>query len=167
MLLRPLLSCDHEPLAALLQRIEAFNAEEFGVALELIDETLQNPERSTYRFIVAVEEREENEKAYFGYVCFGPTPMTRHTYDLYWIVVDPDQRGKGIGRELLRALTATLSHNGGRILRVETSSSEMYRSAKDFYKRAGFVEGGRIPNFYKDRDDLIIYYKVVQPVDSG
>jgi ribosomal protein S18 acetylase RimI-like enzyme len=154
-------------LAALLQRIEAFNAEEVGVAVELIDETLQNRERSTYRFIVALEEGEEDEKAYFGYVCFGPTPMTRHTYDLYWIVVDPDQRGKGIGRELMRALTATLAHNGGRILRVETSSSEMYRSAKGFYKRAGFVEGGRIPNFYKDHDDLIIYYKVVEPVDSG
>ena len=137
------------------------------MAVELIDETLQNRERSTYRFIVALEEGEEDEKAYFGYVCFGPTPMTRHTYDLYWIVVDPDQRGKGIGRELMRALTATLAHNGGRILRVETSSSEMYRSAKGFYKRAGFVEGGRIPNFYKDHDDLIIYYKAVEPVDSG
>ena len=159
--------CDREPLAALLQRIETFNAEEVGVAVELIDETLQNRERSTYRFIVALEEGEEDEKAYFGYVCFGPTPMTRHTYDLYWIVVDPDQRGKGIGRELMRALTATLAHNGGRILRVETSSSEMYRSAKGFYKRAGFVEGGRIPNFYKDHDDLIIYYKAVEPVDSG
>ncbi len=137
------------------------------MAVELIDETLRSSERSTYRFIVAVEEGDQDEKTYFGYVCYGHTPMTRHTYDLYWIVVDPAHRGKGVGRELLRALTATLAHNGGRILRVETSSSEMYRSAKGFYKRAGFVEGGRIPNFYSDRDDLIIYYKVVEPADRG
>jgi ribosomal protein S18 acetylase RimI-like enzyme len=163
--LRPLVPNDREPLVALLQRIDAFNAADIGVAVELIDETLKNPERSTYRFIVAVEESEGDEKTYFGYVCFGHTPMTRHTYDLYWIVVDPAHRGKGIGHELLRALTATLAHNGGRILRVETSSSEMYRAAKGFYKRAGFVEGGRIPNFYKDRDDLIIYYKAVEAAD--
>jgi hypothetical protein len=94
---------------------------------------------------VAVEEGEGEEKTYFGYVCFGHTPMTRQTYDLYWIVVDPGHRGKGIGQELLRALTATLAHNGCRILRVETSSSVMYRSAKGFYKRAGFVEGGAHP----------------------
>ncbi len=137
------------------------------MAIELIDETLRNPERSTYRFIVAVEEGTGEENAYFGYACFGATPMTRHTYDLYWIVVDPDQRGKGIGHHLLRALTATVAHSGGRILRVETSSTELYRSAKGFYKREGFVEGGRIPDFYSDRDDLIIYYKVVEPADSG
>jgi hypothetical protein len=41
---------------------------------------------------VAVEEGEGDEKTYFGYVCFGHTPMTRHTYDLYWIVVDPGHR---------------------------------------------------------------------------
>lgn len=137
------------------------------MAIELIDQTLQNPEGSTYRFIVAVEECKGEENACFGYVCFGATPMTRHTYDLYWIVVDPNQRGKGIGHHLLRALTATVAHSGGRILRVETSSTELYRSAKGFYKREGFVEGGRIPDFYSDRDDLIIYYKVVESEDSA
>jgi ribosomal protein S18 acetylase RimI-like enzyme len=156
---------DREPLVALLQRIEGFKPADVEVAVELIDEALQKPERSTYRFIVAVDEGEGDERAYFGYVCFGPTPMTQHTYDLYWIVVDPEHRGKGVGHALLRALAATLAHNGGRILRVETSSSEMYRSAKGFYKREGFIEGGRIPNFYGDGDDLIIYYMVVEEAD--
>lgn len=41
-----------------------------GVAVELIDETLENPDRSTYRFIVAVEQGEGDEKTCFGYVCF-------------------------------------------------------------------------------------------------
>ena len=158
---------DREPLVALLQRIEGFRPADVDVAVELIDETLQNPERSTYRFILAVEDGDRDEKTCFGYVCFGATPMTRHTYDLYWVVVDPDCRGKGVGRELLRALTATLAHNGGRILRVETSSSEMYRAAKEFYKREGFVEGGRIPDFYSEGDDLIIYYRVVGDKDGA
>jgi len=136
------------------------------VAVELIDEALKDPAGTTYRFIVAVEE-EGGERAYFGYACYGATPMTAHTHDLYWIAVDPAHRGKGIGRSLLRAMTASLAHNGGRILRVETSSSEMYRSAKSFYRREGFVEGGRIPDFYSPGDDLIIYYKVLAPPDGA
>jgi len=138
-----------------------------AVALELIDEALRDPGVCSYRFIVALEEGEGEAPGYFGYVCYGATPMTESTYDLYWIAVDPAQRGKGIGRSLLRALTASLAHNGGRTLRVETSSSEMYRSAKSFYRREGFVEGGRIPDFYRPGDDLIIYYKTLVPPEQS
>ena len=31
----------------------------------------------------------------------GQRPMTDAVYDLYWIVVDPSQKGKGIGKALL------------------------------------------------------------------
>jgi len=30
-----------------------------------------------------------------GYICYGPTPMTDGTYDLYWIASDPRVRGQG------------------------------------------------------------------------
>lgn len=42
--------------------------------------------------------------------------------------------------------------------RVETSSSEKYQAARDFYARKGFIPAGRIPDFYAKGDDLMIYY---------
>jgi len=35
-----------------------------------------------------------------GYACFGKTPMTDATYDLYWLVVAEAARGRGIGANL-------------------------------------------------------------------
>jgi YVTN family beta-propeller protein len=32
-----------------------------------------------------------------GYACFGPVPMTASSYDLYWIVVTPDDRHLLVG----------------------------------------------------------------------
>src|SRR5688500_4396931 len=103
MYLRPVLSRDREPLASLLQRIDAFNTDEVQVALELIDDSISRPEQSGYQCLVAVEPDGEDE-TYLGYLCYGQTPMTESTFDLYWIAVDPDYRGKGIGRRLCQAL---------------------------------------------------------------
>ena len=43
-----------------------------------------------------------------GYACWGPTPGTQGTYDLYWIVVDPTWQGKGVGTQLLDAVERAL-----------------------------------------------------------
>src|SRR2546430_6552456 len=31
------------------------------------------------------------------WACWGPTPGTRGTHDLYWIAVDPERQGQGVG----------------------------------------------------------------------
>lgn len=131
------------------------------VALELIDEAILRPQ-SGYRCIVALEPKESVEQV-VGYICFGRTPMTDHTYDLYWVAVDPTCRGKGIGVKLLRAMEEALLNNGGRIIRVETSSQESYDGTLQFYLTDGYQMAGRIPSFYKDADDLVILYKTLNP----
>jgi len=143
-------------LAALLRRIDNFTAEEVEVALELIDEAIARPE-SGYRCLVALGLGGEDETL-LGYTCFGQTPMTESTYDLYWIVVDAAHRDKGIGHHLLQALYETLTHLGARLIRVETSSMESYRGSLRFYEKEGFTTVGRIPSFYKEGDDLIVMY---------
>jgi len=130
------------------------------IALELIDEAVQKKDQSSYKIIVALEPEGEEERI-LGYICFGKTPMTEHTYDLYWIAVDPERRGRGVGNQLLKAMEESLRHNGGRTIRVETSSRETYDGTLEFYTNTGFIMVGRIPKFYQENDDLIILCKTL------
>jgi len=93
--------------------------------------------------------------------------MTRHTWDLYWIVSDPAVRAARPGSALLDALVALLAGRGGRILRIETSSTEVYGSAQRFYARNNVIEAGRIPDFYADGDALLVLYKHIDPAPAA
>jgi ribosomal protein S18 acetylase RimI-like enzyme len=157
MYLRPVLPRDCDQVAAIIKRTENFNLAEKRVALELIADAVNRPEIG-YRCLVALADGGDEEIC-LGYACYGQTPMTKHTYDLYWIVVDGVERGRGVGHAILEAIAETIRQLGGKIIRVETSTQESYGGTLQFYAREGFVEGGRIPDFYKDGDDLLIYYK--------
>lgn len=156
MYLRPIRLEDRDSLAELLRHTDNFNPEEVEVALELIDEALHRPVESGYCCLIAAPNAGAKPEEVLGYACYGKTPMTESTYDLYWIVVDAAHREQGIGRQILQALIQTLRADGGTILRVETSSQESYRGTLKFYEREGFTIAGRIPSFYKPGDDLII-----------
>ena len=150
--LRPVAASDRPALVDVLERTAQFTPDEVEVALELIDEALERGEASSYRVIVAL-----HNDLPVGYVCYGRTPMTDATYDLYWIVVDPTRRGGGVGRRLWGACEAAVRTEGGRLVRIETSSVELYGDTQAFYDRIGFLEVARIPDFYRAGDDLITY----------
>lgn len=139
----------------LLKRIEQFRADEVDVAVELIDDAIKRPETG-YEALVAVSGVGETP---LGYACFGKTPMTEHTYDLYWIAVAPETQGQGVGKRLLDAVGMVLNNRGGRIIRVETSSQDEYNGTVAFYLRNAFDTIGRIAQFYREDDDLIILAK--------
>ena len=96
--IRPAVPEDREGLARLLDRIENFSPDEVRCALEVIDLALQ-PSNPDYQIMVALLGGQLG-----GYVCYGPTPMTDGTYDLYWICSEPSLRGKGIGAGLVAAM---------------------------------------------------------------
>lgn len=117
----------------------------------MIDEAIAKPEQSGYHATVAVDDGKV-----VGYACFGPTPMTAHTYDLYWVAVDQTLHGRGIGRRIVDDLLARIRAAGGRIVRIETSSQDAYDGTVAFYERIGFQHCGRIEEFYGPGDDLLI-----------
>ena len=157
--IRSLSAHDLAPLRALIGRLEDFTAEEQSVALELIDEAARkNPE---YEVMVALEG-----DTLAGYVCFGKTPMTQGTYDLYWLGVCPTQRKRGLGRALVEALADTLEQRDGILIRVETSSREAYGGTIDFYNAAGFAETARVPKFYALNDDLVIFTRMLPAANT-
>lgn len=141
-------------------RLDDFTPEEKDVALELIDEAAgKNPE---YEVLVALEG-----DTLAGYVCFGKTPMTQGTYDLYWLGVCPNQRKRGLGRALVDALSDQLTQRSGMLIRVETSSQEAYGGTIDFYNAAGFSEAARVPKFYAANDDLLIFTRTLPAANAS
>jgi len=120
--------------------------------LELVDA----PAEQGYRFVVA---QVEDEVA--GYACFGATPMTLGTWDLYWIAVDPRRQRGGVGRALLRASEEAIRAESGRMLLVETAGKAAYASTRAMYTACGYSEVARVPDFYERGDDKVIYARVL------
>lgn len=151
--IRPLEGKDRESLASLIRRIETFSPEEVEVAIELVDLALQ-PNNRDYKILVA-----DRDGKLVGYICYGPTPMTEGTYDLYWIASDPTVRGQGVGASLISGMEADLRRQTARLIRVETSATEAYGPTRGFYASMKYTEEARIRDFYKVGDDLIMLSK--------
>jgi ribosomal protein S18 acetylase RimI-like enzyme len=124
-------------------------------AIELLDAALARAEGNTYESLVAANDQDRP----VAYASFGRTPMTQATYDLYWLVVAAAARGQGLGRTLLAATEDLMRRQGGRIVRVETSSLEGQGGAARFYEQTGYRRVGLISGFYKPGDDLVTYAK--------
>jgi ribosomal protein S18 acetylase RimI-like enzyme len=152
-------------LAELLVATGAFRREEIEVALSLFDFEMRrsaDDEPADYEFVGAFEEGE-----LAGYACFGPTPATEGTYDLYWLAVHPDAQGRGIGRALVHAVEAKLIARDGRLLVVETSSRPDYSGTRQFYARSGYIEAARVRDFYAPADDRILLTTRLTTRDGG
>lgn len=152
--IRPMGRDDLDPLLGIVRRTGMFTPEEVDVAYELMDIWLNRPEQKDY--IIHVAEEPES-RAVAGYVCFGPTPATKSTYDLYWIAVDPRLQGKGLGKRLLSFAESAIHRRGGRLVVIETSSTPKYHPTREFYRRNGYAVEASIKDFYGPGDDRVIF----------
>jgi ribosomal protein S18 acetylase RimI-like enzyme len=150
-----------------------FREEEIAVAVELFDSSFgaeggtdranpvfadNPPASSDYFFLGAFTPEEELA----GFACYGPTPATDRTFDLYWIAVHPAMQGSGSGTILLNEVERRLKGLDARMVVVETSSRSDYRNTRGFYLRRGYVEAARARDFYAPADDRITFTKRLQ-----
>ena len=156
-MIRPMTPADRPAVLALIEATGFFRPDEIAVAEELIDITLGRPEQEDYAIVVVTDET----GAVAGYMTYGPTPLTRGTYDLYWMAVDPKAQGRGYGRILVEWLEDHVRRAGGRMIVIETSSSEKYEPTRRFYLGLNYTETARIPDFYGPGDGRVIYTKRV------
>ena len=78
--------------------------------------------------------------------------------DMMNVAVHPDYRRKGIGKQLVEALVASLKDNGVYSLTLEVRASN--EPAISLYDQLGFTQVGRRPNYYRDpREDALILRK--------
>ena len=141
-------------LREILDATAVFRPDEVSMALELFDDALCDD----YEFLGGFD----NDQL-VAYACYGATPGTDRTFDLYWIAVHPNAQGHGGGSCLLAEVEQRLCARGGRLLVVETSSRPEYAATRQFYTSRGYREVARMRDFYAPCDDRVIYTKSLDP----
>ncbi len=175
---------DRQVVLSFLAQTGFFRPDEIDIARELIDSGIAEGPKGHYQSYVACVNQGSGfrdqgsgardrgsadprpptpdtlqSSAPVGWVCWGPTPCTLGTFDIYWLGVAPHMQGRGIGRTLTAFAEQRIAECGGRLYVVETSSRETYAPTRRFYERLGYREAGRIPDFYGPGDDRVIFVK--------
>jgi ribosomal protein S18 acetylase RimI-like enzyme len=154
-MIRPISVNDIAELAAVAARAGNFSQEETKTVGEMAAESL-GPNPNGYRFLCYVVDGR-----IAGFACYGHISLTAAAYDLYWLGVDSQQHGRGIGGKLLAEVERDVASEGGRLVVAETSGTAAYTAARNFYIKQGYYEAGRIDDFYAAGDAKVIYVKRV------
>ncbi len=145
---------DRASVMAILKATKFFRPGELKVAEEVFDASLSCGSEGDYQSFVAGEG--DNT---IGWVCFGPTPCTVGTFDIYWVVVEPSNQNRGTGTLLMEHVTMLIKELKGRLIVVDTSGSPRYLSTRCFYEKLGYQAAAKLKDFYANGDDKIIYVK--------
>jgi GNAT superfamily N-acetyltransferase len=141
----------------ILRNTPEFKPVEVEVAEELIDGYLEDPVESGYYILIA-----ESDSVLSGYICYGPTPMTEGTWDIYWMAVEHNTQGKGIGGNLLKAAETKIQDAKGYLSVIETSSVPSYEKTRRFYLGQGYAIVADIPDFYAPGDGKVLFTKTLK-----
>jgi ribosomal protein S18 acetylase RimI-like enzyme len=150
--IRETLSRDTDEILRIAADEPLFTQEEAETVGELLQDYLELPDRNGYSFLTATV----NERV-VGFICYGPTPLTRGTFDLYWICVDREFSRRGIGHDLVERVVGEVRALGGRMIVLDTSGTPQYAPTRAFYESAGFTPAATVPDFYEPDDDLVIF----------
>ena len=147
---------DHPAVIDIVKATEFFRPVEIEIACEVFDEAAMNKIGSNYQSYVA---QVDNQVA--GWICFGATPCTLGTFDIYWIAVDPALQRKHIGSKLLNFAEENIHKQKGRLIVIETSGSQIYVPTRKFYERNGYCLAADVKEFYAPGDDKWIFTKTL------
>ena len=153
--LRDLTPADRDRIEAITRSVRLFREDEVPIALEVFDEAVGGRPANTYNVLGA-----ELDGGLVGWICWGPTPCTLGTYDLYWMAVDPDAQGTGIGTALLLEMERRLA-GLARLIVIETAGRADYEGTRAFYQGRGYSPLSVIPDFYAPGDDQVVFVKDV------
>lgn len=159
---------DVEAVATLIAATGFFNPDEVRIAGELVQECLRSGAASGYRFVFLDGQPGEGLLAY---ACYGTIDGTQRSWDLYWIAVQPEAQGRGLGREVLRETERRIAQAGGGLVWVETGGKDLYAATRAFYERCEYTKQAELRDFYSPGDAKVVYGKelagVQRPPDAG
>ncbi len=151
--LRNLRPADRDRIEEITRAVGVFRAEEVPVALEVFDGAAAGS--PDYLALGA-----DLDGRLAGWICWGPTPCTLGTFDLYWMAVDPAAQGTGVGTALISQMEQRLA-GIARLIVVETAGRADYAATRAFYQARGYRSAAVIPDFYAPGDDQVIYVKAL------
>ncbi|MBC8439470.1 MAG: GNAT family N-acetyltransferase [Deltaproteobacteria bacterium] len=157
---KKLKTTDIDSVREILLSSSFFYDYEIAVAQELVEENLaKGEEKSGYIFIIA-----EKDETPIGFACYGKTPCTADSFDLYWIAVHQNQKNAGIGKGLMHLIEADIAVLGGKNIWIETSSRPLYEPTRIFYLKTGYDLIAQLPHFYGKNDHKHIFLKNLDPM---
>ena len=155
--LRHLSAADRGRIEEITRAVGLFRPDEIPVALEVFDGAVHpGPGGEPYSALGA-----DVDGRLAGWICWGPTPCTLGTYDLYWMAVDPALQGAGVGTALVLEMERRLA-GLARLIIVETAGRPDYAATRRFYEGRGYRPTATIRDFYAPGDDQVVFVKAVR-----
>lgn len=173
--LRDLTSADVARILDITRATGVFREEELAIAAEVIHDavTAPGPSGGTGAEGPGLSTGPGTEaRPYFalgaeiggdlvGWICWGQTPCTEGTWDLYWLAVDPRTYRGGVGSALVAEMERRL-RGRARLISIDTSGRPDYTPTREFYAARGYLAVARVPDFYAPGDDQVIFTKLLR-----
>jgi GNAT superfamily N-acetyltransferase len=155
--LRHLNASDRGRIEEITRAVGLFREDEIPVALEVFDDAVRMASSDAPYVVLGADI----EGRLAGWICWGPTPCTLGTYDLYWMAVHPSVQGSGVGTALINEMERALA-GIARLIVVETAGRTDYSATRSFYEARGYQATATIPDFYAPGDDQVVFVKSVR-----
>jgi len=94
-----------------------------------------------------------------GINCIAENEQRTGGYDWDYIVVRRGRRNEGVAASLIETMFAYLRQIGARYVVTYTCDLPPYETIRRQFVRYGFTLSGRLPDYYYDGEDRLIYYR--------
>jgi len=156
--LRELTSADRARIAEITAATGVFREEELLIAAEVFADAVKAAAEAQPPYY---QLGAELDGRLLGWICWGATPCTEGTWDLYWLAVDPAVQGHGVGSALVEEMEYRL-RSKARLIAVDTSGRTDYAPTRRFYEARGYKAVAVVPDFYATGDDQVIFTKALR-----
>ena len=142
------LTMEHKPaMLALVAATAMFSEEEIAYIADSFDQS-----QGSAIWLGAFDQEQMVGVAYSV-----PAEMTHGTWNVLMLLVHPEQQRKGVGNALMQLMAKMLQQQKQRLLIVETSSTDAFQQARDFYTAIGYSQQGTVEHYYDNDDHKVTF----------
>ncbi len=152
--IRPVVPADTPSLVALSGSSGLFKTEELDAIQEMLDDYHSTKIGGGHQILTYDESG-----TLLGIAYFCPKEFTDRVWELLMIAVDAARHRQGIGSRMLLAVEEAIKTANGRLLLIETSDKSSFERTRQFYRKQGYSEVSRIPDYFTDGEGKASFTK--------